>query len=149
MSNYNIDAGRTPEQIEKMKKLAAAGLCAFCRDHFDELHESPIEHETDHWLVSKNDYPYEHTKLHLLIISKAHVKTISELSTPAKAEFLEVVTWIEKLFALNSFGVGMRVGDFRYNGGSVDHLHAHVLVGTRERAGFEPVRMKLTSLPKS
>lgn len=148
MGEYNFDTARTPEQIAKMRELHEKNTCAFCPEHFEEYHDNPIEFQTDHWIVAKNDYPYEHTSLHLLIVSKEHVSRLEELSLPAKREYLEVLTRIEKDFDLSSFGVGMRVGDFRYNGGSVAHLHAHVIVGDfTDPKNHQKVRFKVSSVP--
>ena len=145
---YNMAAGRTPEQIAKMKKLTELGACIFCPEYFAEFHDNPALFETEHWLVTKNDYPYEHTSLHLLVAAKTHVSDMSELDAKARADFMETVVTISKVYDLPSYAVGIRVGDFHFNGGSVEHLHAHVIVGTRNDKTFEPVKMKLTSLPK-
>ncbi len=146
MGKYNIDAGRTPEQIEKMKKLAESGVCAFCPEYFIEHHDNPIEFETDHWIVAKNDYPYEHTSTHLLLVSREHIQRMEEMSAEARIDFMNVVARVEKDFQLESFALGMRVGDMKYNGGSVEHLHAHIVVGDKSD---NTVRFRMSSLPKS
>jgi diadenosine tetraphosphate (Ap4A) HIT family hydrolase len=100
-------------------------------------------------VVAKNDYPYQHTSLHLLLVAKEHVSTLSDLSSAARAEFLDVLARIEAEFKLFTFGLGMRVGDFRYNGGSVDHLHAHVIVGDfSDPTNHQNVRFKVSSVPQ-
>lgn len=148
VKNYNIAAGRTREQIAKMRKLQKLQICAFCPEHFATYHDNPVEFETAHWIVSKNDYPYKGTSLHLLIVSKLHTKSIKELPDAAKADLMQTVAEIEKRFSLTSFSLGMRVGDFNYNGGSVTHLHAHILVSDfKSPDKHEPVYMKLTSVP--
>ena len=145
---YHIEAGRTPEQIAKMKQLQESGICAFCPEHLGEQHDNPIEFQTEHWVVTKNDYPYDHTQLHLLLIPKLHVTTLNELGADARAEFLDVVVKIEQRWKLPSYALAMRIGDPRYNGGSVEHLHAHIIVGYRDPEKHQPVRMKLASIPK-
>ncbi len=144
---YNIDAGRTPEQIAQMKQLAKDGICAFCRENLEEHHANPVELETAHWVVTKNDYPYEGTSLHLLLISKLHVDSFAKLPLAAQQDYGKVIAAIEKRWKLDSYFVGMRSGDARFNGGSVDHLHAHVLVGQRDSEKFQVVRMKAATLP--
>lgn len=131
-----------------MQRLHDEGICAFCPEHFTEFHDNPIEFETPHWIVAKNDYPYEHTTTHLLLVAKEHVSTLKALSREARADFMEVLARVEDDFGLFSFGVGMRVGDFRYNGGSVDHLHAHVIVGDfGDPTAHQKVRFKMSSVP--
>lgn len=149
MSDYNFETARVDAQREKMKRLHDEGLCAFCPEHFDEFHDHPVEFKTDHWLVTKNDYPYDHTSLHLLVIPNEHVASVAELSHAAQAEYMEVIAKVEKHFKLTTYGVAMRAGDFRYNGGSVKHLHAHVIVGDfSDPANHHHIRVKLSSVPE-
>lgn len=145
MTKYNQQAARVPAQKAQMRDLESRGVCAFCPEHISKETREPVELETRHWLVRKNDYPYKNTSLHLLLVSKTHVKSVSELSQPAQAEFLSVITKVEKKFGLKSYAVGMRSGDMHFNGGSVEHLHAHIVVGDSNAS--ESVRFKMSSRP--
>lgn len=147
MSQYNIDQTRLKAQGERMKSLAARNICAFCPEHIRTETTSDIDIETDHWFVKANDYPYANTKHHLLIIPKEHAKTISDLSPAALQEFMPLVARIEKQFQLESYAVAMRSGDMRRNGSSVEHIHAHVIVGDTENPDHEIVRFKVSSRP--
>ncbi len=139
---------RTPEQLKKMKKLTDDGICAFCPERFNEFHDNPINFETKHWVVTKNDYPYEHTTLHLLLIAKKHVQMLGQLTVEARADMTEVIARIENDFRLTTYGFGMRGGDFRFNGGTVDHLHGHIIVGDfSDRSNHHKVRFKISSVP--
>jgi len=142
---YDLRHAREAAQIEKMKHLISQGLCAFCSENFEEYHDNPIEFQTPHWIVSKNDYPYKRTSLHLLVVSKTHVSLLRELTTEARADLTEVLAQIETRWNLSSYGVGIRVGNPEFNGGSVDHLHAHVVVGDTDDPNHEPVRFKMSS----
>jgi ATP adenylyltransferase len=146
-SGYNHKAARLPEQAEQMKDLAARGVCAFCPEHIHAESRNKVNLETDHWFVKDNDYPYEGTKLHIMLIPKAHVSTISELPKAARQEFLEVVSQIEKLHKLTNYAVAMRSGDPTRTGGTVEHLHAHLIVGDTDDPNHEPVRVKVSSRP--
>jgi ATP adenylyltransferase len=148
MSRYNLNAARRKEQLRRMISLEERKICAFCPENIAKETTSPIQYETKHWMVKDNDFPYENTKIHILIISKKHVKSISELPKPARAEFLDVVSWIEKKYKLKSYAVGFRSGDFRFNGGSVEHLHAQVIVGDVSQPNYTPVRFKMSSQGK-
>lgn len=145
---YYIDAGRSLEQIFQMEDLETRGTCIFCEDHFKREHREPIEIETDHWIVTKNDYPYEHTELHLLYVPKQHVNTLSELSNAALQEIPELLVKIEKHYKLTSYAQFMRVGDFHYNGASVHHLHGHIVVADHKHPEFKSLRVKLGSKPE-
>lgn len=145
---YNHDRARTAAQAKRMKDLEKRNICAFCRENIETETTSPIELETDHWIVKDSDYPYERTKYHLLIISKTHAKSVVDLPAAAQEEFLSLVARIEQHYKLPSYALALRAGDMRYNGGSVEHLHAHVVTGDLQHPDPEPVRFKLSSRPK-
>lgn len=148
MKGYNVSQGRVAAQISRMHNLAARGICAFCPEYIAAETDSPVEIETAHWLVKKNDYPYERTKLHLLFIPKRHVNTLSDLPLPAQKELIPLIAKVAKQQGLDSYAVGIRSGDMRYNGGTVEHLHAHIVVGDPDNPDPEPVRFKMSSRPK-
>lgn len=147
MSQYNFDQVRYKEQGERMKRLSAKKICAFCPEHIRTETTSKIDIETDHWFVKANDYPYEDTKLHLLIIPKQHTKTVSDLTPEALQEFMPLITRIEKEFELTHYAIGLRSGDMRRTGGSVEHMHAHIIVGDTDNPNHQPVRFKVSSRP--
>jgi len=147
--NYNLETSRLEEQRKQMEDLAARGVCAFCWDNFDIEHREPIELKTDHWIVTKNDYPYEHTKLHLLLIPDQHVSTLSELDPEVLADFMPTVVKVERQWKLEHYAVGIRSGDMRLTGGSVEHLHAHIIVGDIDNPEHESVRFKMSARPKA
>ena len=147
-AGYNFELARHKEQLQQMQDLAARGVCAFCREHIETEQREPIELETAHWIVKKNDYPYEGTSLHLMLVPKEHVKTFSELSSKAQSDFATTISKVEKKWHLTSYAVGMRSGDMRFNGSSVEHLHAHIIVGDTSNPKHEPVRFKMSSRPK-
>jgi len=146
MSQYNPKVARSKAQLEKMQDLIKRGVCIFCPEHIHEDSEK-IQIETKHWMVKKNSYPYERTKLHILLIPRVHVSTVSKLPKAAKAEFVDLIAKCEKHFKLTSYALGMRAGDMRYNGGSMEHLHAHIVVGDTDDPNHEPVRFKMSSHP--
>jgi diadenosine tetraphosphate (Ap4A) HIT family hydrolase len=142
---YNMRNARVKAQMVKMQELMDRGICAFCEEHFEEYHDNPVELKTKYWIVTKNDYPYERTQLHLMLVPRVHVRTITELGQRARADMLEALVEIERRWALDSYAIGMRVGDPHWNGGTVEHLHAHVIVAERESAEHEPVRFKMST----
>jgi ATP adenylyltransferase len=144
---YNHARARTDAQAKRMKDLEKRNVCAFCRENIETETTSPIEIETKNWVVKESDYPYERTKHHLLIISKTHAKSVTGLSKAAQDEFLPLIAKIEKFYKLPSYAVAMRAGDMHYNGGSVEHIHAHVITGDTEHPDPDPVRFKVSSRP--
>ena len=145
---YLIDQWRSLEQVLQMEDLEKRGVCVFCERHFKSEHREPIEVETSHWVVTKNDYPYANTSLHLLVIPKEHVGTFADLSQKAQNDFGKIIAHIEDHYRLTSYSQFMRVGDFRYTGGSIFHLHGHILVPDHSNPSYEGIRVKLGSKPK-
>jgi diadenosine tetraphosphate (Ap4A) HIT family hydrolase len=146
---YNLDVARHEEQVKQMTDLMERGVCAFCRENIENEQKEPIEVETEHWVVKKNDYPYENTRLHLLLISKQHVSSVAQLPAEARHDFTDVISQLEQDRKLTSYTVGMRSGDMRFTGSSVEHLHAHLVVGDTDNPNHEPVRFKMSSRPKT
>lgn len=141
---YHIPAARTPEQRSNMEDLEARSICIFCPEHIRE-DSSPIEIETDHWMVKKNTFPYKNTSLHLLAIPKDHVKTMTELGKATRLGFFDVLQQCEDQYSLKSYALVIRSGDMEDNGGSIAHLHAHIIVGDTADLSHEPVRVKVSS----
>jgi len=146
MSLYNFEAARSEEQRQDMIDLDNRGICIFCPEHIQD-DGSEIFFDTDYWIVKENKYPYKDTKAHLVLVPKEHVATISQLSKEAMEEFLSVVSQCETKFKLSSYAVGIRSGDMRFNGSSIEHLHAHIVSGDTDNPKHEPVRFKMSSRP--
>lgn len=146
---YNLEVGRHEEQVNQMKDLIDRGICNFCREHIETEQKEPIELETKYWVVKKNDYPYKDTSLHLLLISKEHVNSLANLTEAARHDLTDVIVTVEKQWKLTSYVLGMRAGDMRFTGASVEHLHGHLVVGDTSNPNHEPIRFKMSSRPKS
>ena len=142
---YNLETARIQAQYDQMVDLERRGVCFFCPEHFDQEHKNPIIFRSDYWAVSRNDYPYEETDQHFLLFPLEHVASFAALSVPAQADFGHIIARVEAGFQLGHFGLGMRSGDFRFNGSSVEHLHAHIIVAKREPT--EKVRFAMSRSP--
>lgn len=138
---YNMSAARTNEQLEQMQDLEAAGDCHFCRL---PTRQEPII-DGEHWYVVKNQFPYTHTRLHLLIVPRKHHVTLATLSELEQREYLSLLIEIERRFQLDAYAQFMRVGVMEATGATIAHLHGHVVVGDRDAPDFEPIRVKLAT----
>jgi ATP adenylyltransferase len=49
---------------------------------------------------------------------------------------------------LTHYGLGGRNGDCRYTGGTIYHVHVHVIVGDVTNPEHQPVRLRLSSRPE-
>jgi ATP adenylyltransferase len=142
---YCLANSRTEEQRADMVRLEEAGLCLFCPEVLRAEHE--VLHETAHWTVTPNRFPYRGTALHLLVVPKEHVTDLLDLSVAAQADYWPVLSWVRDRFGLTHYGLAARNGDCAYTGGTISHVHVHVLVGDVEDPDHQPVRVRLSSRP--
>ena len=142
MSLYHLDNARHPEQAERMRQLERDGTCLFC------VPDDPqVVLATPDWVVQHNDFPYAGTRLHLLIVSRRHVPDLLDLTDAELAAFWVVGRQLRERFALGYYGLGARCGDCRFTGGTIEHVHVHLIVGDVDDPDHEPVRLKLSSRP--
>ncbi|MBX4211259.1 MAG: hypothetical protein KW806_00445 [Candidatus Yanofskybacteria bacterium] len=142
----NLNNARLKEQISVMKEIETIGVCPFCPEHLKKFHKKPILKKTRYWLLTKNQWPYENTRIHLLAITRKHTETLSELPKGAGEELISLARWAEKKFKIKSGGFGMRFGDPSMNGGTVRHLHAQImtpLITNQKSKQYKPVRLRI------
>ena len=141
----DLDNAREADQLEVMKQILSEGDCPFCLENLRKYHKKPIIKETKHWLLTYNQWPYRHTKLHLLAIYKDHAERLADLEVEAGAELLELMQWAEREFKVPGGGWCMRFGDTDYSAGSVVHLHAQFLVPDIDAPDYndKPVKVKI------
>lgn len=120
---------------EHLKNIIAEGNCPFCAENLAKNHKRPIITDGHDWVLTENMYPYENAEIHLLAIHKSHIEHMAELSAESWNEIrLMVVEYLEKA-GLPGATFMMRFGDTRYNGASVNHLHAQITAGNGEDDG--------------
>jgi diadenosine tetraphosphate (Ap4A) HIT family hydrolase len=124
---YNLEAARGDEQRRYMEGLESAGICVFCPQHVAEYQREPVEHRGEHWYVTRNGFPYEGTAAHFLIVARRHVVSFEELPDEAGAELWAIRRMLAGRLESLSLATVERSGDMRFNGGSVAHLHVHLV----------------------
>ena len=139
-----MDNARTNEQKKLMNKIRVAGVCPFCSEHFIKYHPRPIIEESDFWFFTENMSPYDHTKYHFIFVYKpAHITTPGEMMLGAAEDLFRLVSFSVEKYKIPGGSFFMRFGDMKYNGSSVNHLHAQLLMGNADIKNHEPVRVKL------
>ncbi len=131
---YNLDAARGEAQRERMRKLEADGVCIFCPGHAESLEREPVEHSGEHWYLTRNDFPYEGAAAHYLIVARRHVAAFEELPDEAGAELWAIRRELAARLGARAYATVERSGDMRFNGGSVEHLHVHMVALDAEPA---------------
>lgn len=128
-----------------MKTLEARQVCLFCPEHLIGDSEHVIFHATEWWTVTNNRYPYNGARSHVLLVPSVHVKDIAELPAQAKDDFWNVLDWSRARWDMAFYGLGVRCGDFRYTGATLEHVHVHLIVGDVFDPDHEPIRMKFSA----
>ncbi len=143
-AGLNHENARTEEQKKLMAQIEADGVCPFCAEHFTKYHPKPILKETEYWFLTTNMSPYEGTRFHFLFVYKPkHIVSPTEFSPEAGTDLFSLIAWVTEQYAIPGGSFFMRFGDTRYNGSSVEHLHAQLISGKQQDEEAEALRVKL------
>lgn len=143
-TGLNHDNARTEEQKKLMAQIETDGVCPFCADHFKTYHPKPIIRETEYWFLTHNMSPYEGTSQHFLFVYKpAHSTTLAEVVPEAAQDLFALLSWTTDTYAIKGGSFFMRFGNMEWNGSSVAHLHAQLIVGKEKDETAEALRVKL------
>ncbi len=147
VSLYYLGNARSAEQIADMQQLEAQGACIFCPEHLAADPNQRVLHRTAQWTVTPNEFPYRGTRLHLLLVPDQHVTDLVDLSAEAQREFWTALRWVKDHYGLTFYGLAARSGECEFTGGTVRHLHVHLVQGDVDDPDHEPVRTRLSSRP--
>lgn len=139
----DIDNARKDEQKQVMREIIDADHCPFCLENLEKYHKMPILKEGKFWIITENQWPYDHTKVHLLAIYKVHATTLAELDSESGKELLEMMQWAEKELKIPGGGFSMRFGDTNFSAGTINHIHVQFIQPDLDSPGYKPVRIKL------
>ncbi|HEY4518324.1 MAG TPA: hypothetical protein VJG48_01730 [Candidatus Paceibacterota bacterium] len=123
----NVAHSRTEEQKQVMEDILAKGHCPFCPEQLEAYHKEPLLKDGKFWILTKNQWPYEGAKLHLLAIAKKHAAKLCDLEEGSGNELLDLLTWAEKEFEIPGGSFFIRFGDTDYTGATVQHIHAQLI----------------------
>jgi ATP adenylyltransferase len=134
----DIDNARQDKQREDMRKLADANACLFCAEGL-QLTQKRVFHQGNHWYVTPNDFPYEGTTVHVMIVPNRHIAGFADLTEEELLELPTMVAWINKEFDIKGAGLFCRYGDTTYTGATIHHFHIHIAQGQQKTTTSLPV----------
>lgn len=140
----NLTNARNPEQREVMEGILSDEVCPFCIESLRKYHKQPIIEEGDNWIVTTNQWPYQHTNAHYLFIARQHIETVTEVPTGAFEELGGHVKNLVNRDGMEYGALAMRFGDTEYTGATVSHLHAHLIQAAQNLAEGEKVKFKIS-----
>jgi ATP adenylyltransferase len=126
--------------------------CVFCdclkADHACDR-DNYIVHRGEHTLTIMNIYPYNPG--HLMVLPLEHVATLTRISSTARCEMMDMVTYftelLSKLMNPNGFNLGINLG--KAAGAGIDsHLHFHVVPRWNGDSNFMSVTGNTRVLPE-
>lgn len=145
----DISNTREVKQREIMEELAQTGECFLCPSVIERISTKyagvstlPI-HQGTFWFIKKNDFPYEGTVLHLLIVPKRHLTRVEELTSDEFLELQEMITWVNTTNNVKGASLFMRYGDTSYTGATLAHIHFHIIHGVAKSTTTEVIKPKL------
>lgn len=142
-SQMDFNHARTDEQKNLMEKIAKDAVCPFCKENFMKYHPKPILKENAHWLITENMSPYEGTKIHLIAVYKdKHVTMSNEIPLKHMGQMFELINWAIEKYNIEGGTILIRFGNSSYTGGSVDHFHAHLIIGNAKGTDKDAMKMK-------
>lgn len=143
-AGFDHKNARTEEQKKLMQEIEVDGVCPFCYEHFKTYHPNPIIKENSSWLLTTNMSPYAGTSYHFFFVYKSSHKVYpQEMSREEHADLFELVSWVITEYSIAGGSFFMRFGEAGWNGSSVEHLHAHLIVGEKESVDTEGLKVKL------
>jgi ATP adenylyltransferase len=123
--------------------------CIFCavRDN-DERVETLKVYEDKICFIVLNLYPYN--PAHLLIVTQRHITKFLELTKEEMLHITRVIQGvqllIDHLYNPKGYNIGLNQG--RDAGGSIDHLHVHIVPRYGSELGFIDIVGKTRVLPE-
>jgi len=125
-------------QYVSTEKPGGCFLCDYPKDINDKEHL--ILHRGDEVFVIMNYYPYNNG--HILIAPYQHTCELSDLSSAAKLEMMNLVEVSTKILkeamSAQGFNTGLNLGTVA-GAGVKDHLHMHVVPRWNGDTNFMPV----------
>lgn len=90
--------------------------------------------------MTENAWPYTGTAFHFLFIARAHVEATEEMSPAVWTDLHALYRKLVKRNSLAGTTLMLRSGDTKITGASVNHLHAHLIIGTKRTKKTKPMK---------
>lgn len=118
------------DYMEVLNKILDEGFCPFCEENLLKHHQKPILYKSKHWLITENSWPYKGTRYHFLFIPRMHMETIEDMPAKVWADLQKQYARTVAEHSITGATLMIRSGHTDITGASVNHLHAHIIVGS-------------------
>ena len=124
----------SPRRKDYRLEKGKGGECALCHPYKEQ-----IICESKSWILIANWWPYNTG--HVMLVTKRHIEDLTEMNESEKKELLpfiiKVVEVLRKEYNPTGFNIGVNLG--QWSGGSVDHLHIHIVPRYKNDTGFTDI----------
>ncbi|MFA4846551.1 MAG: HIT domain-containing protein, partial [Patescibacteria group bacterium] len=103
-------------------------------------HRRPILYKSKYWLVTANSWSYSGSQFHILFIARKHIEKTEDMSSMMWNDLRKLHRKFVKKNKIKGATLMIRSGDTKITGASVNHLHAHLIVGGPRTDTAEPIK---------
>lgn len=136
----NAEVVKRSDYVNTLNAIVVGGFCPFCEEHLFKHHRKPIIYKSKHWIVTENSWPYKGSKFHFIFITKQHLEKTENVSFIVWNDFKKLYKKIIKKNSIEGATLMIRSGDTKFTGASVNHLHAHLIVGNPRTRKSKPIK---------
>ena len=94
--HLDIDNARWPDQIATMRRSLDNHESPFLLENLPKYHHLPVIKKGQFWYITANQWPYDHTRNHYLIISRAYWTRLEDITPEASQELITLAQWLKK-----------------------------------------------------
>ena len=145
--HLDLDNARYPDQIATMQASLDNNESPFLPENLAKYHHLPIIKQGQYWYITANQWPYEHTAWHYLIISNQYWTKLEDITPAAAAEALELAQWLKQEIDCPGGALSLRFGDSNYSGATIDHLHWQFIVPDIHAPDYDRVHVTIGKKP--
>lgn len=127
------------DYTQTLAEIIEAGFCPFCEKYLFRHHRRPVLYKSRHWIVTENAWPYKGSRFHFLFIAVPHIETTEDMPSVMWKDLQKLYRKLVRENDMKGATLMIRSGDTRITGASVNHLHAHLVTGTRRTKNTKPI----------
>ena len=139
----NFKNAKTGEYKKILKKIAKTAKCPFCKENLKYHRKPELKRKVD-WFLTRNSWPYENARYHLIILGDKHKESFSELTKKDLEKVAYLTRWAIKKFNIKGGALAMRFGEIDFTGASVSHLHFHLI---SPKKNLKTKKVKIVNFP--
>ncbi len=123
-----------------LRAITEKGFCPFCEKHLFKHHRQSLVYKSKYWLVTKNSWPYKGSQYHFLFITRPHIEAVENVRPAIWADLQKLYKKLISQNKITGATLMIRSGETKMTGASVNHLHAHLIVGSPRTKKTKPIK---------